>query len=374
MLHKMKKILSLITVLFFYNTLFSQNVALVHNGTTTIHNTLDDAYTAAVNDDYIYLPGGIHYITLAPGNYATTPALLKKLHFYGTGIHKDSTLVTGISKVINTGTNSNLYIDPAASGSTFDGIDFSGIRLVSSGYNFSVSTTVSAVFSNCLWGNASSGNIPIDFGIYPTEVLDYTFNNCIINGGVRGPASPSSLEYNNCFITNLYTVYYSNFNNCVLYAYDSTGCPSQVGNYSNFTNCIFANMPNWVGNGLGHLPNYCVYDHCVFSGNNFVAQSGGIGNVMSACVFNAGMPNLFPNTLWQSGVGNVYWNFTQNFHLATASPALTAGIGGMQCGLYGGSNSMKAGLVPTNPHISSATIPNTASNGTLNVTIKARGQ
>jgi hypothetical protein len=368
----MKKIYLLLTAAVLSFNVFAQDVALVTStGTTTLHNTFMEAYAAASNGDFIYLPGGEMAVDFPLVNGKQT--ISKKINVYGAGIHLDSTNVTKRTRIfsVNASNIPNIYIDKNGSNSYFEGLDFYGVRFDQSIYS---TDTVYATFNNCLFGNSSNGSTPLDFFAGAGAYANFTFNNCNINGSVRGPAVNNfTTTYNNCLISGLYSVYYATINNCVIFAYDSLQ-PSPMGNYTNFTNCIFANMPNWNSNGLGHLPNYCTYTNCVFSGNNFVAQSSGIGNTSTGCVYSVGMSNLFNNTMHLAGTGNVFWNYSYDFHLKTGSLALTAGVGGIQCGLYGGSFPSKLGWVPSNPHISSATIPPTAANGSLNVTIKAIGQ
>ena len=96
-----------------FSTTAQQKVALHHIGTTTIFsgsNPLIDAYTAAVANDTIYLPGG----TFAP------PANFdKKIAVFGTGHYEIATVATGKTfingNVILKENADNFYIDKSDS-------------------------------------------------------------------------------------------------------------------------------------------------------------------------------------------------------------------------------------------------------------------
>jgi hypothetical protein len=106
------------------------------------------------------------------------------------------------------------------------------------------------------------------------------------------------------------------------------------------------------------------------------------------------MNNIFPQTGVEYG-GDFYTNnyegirtdtifigetalytsyaFTQNYHLK--NPSAYLGTDSTVVGVYGGTVPMKDGLLPTNPHIISKTIPqNTDVNGHLNINIKVDAQ
>jgi hypothetical protein len=67
-------------------------------------------------------------------------------------------------------------------------------------------------------------------------------------------------------------------------------------------------------------------------------------------------------------VPNSTFDYAGNYHLATGSPAIHAGKGGTDCGIYGGPRPYKEAAVPANPHIRSKTIAdNTNAAGQLQV-------
>jgi hypothetical protein len=71
------------------------------------------------------------------------------------------------------------------------------------------------------------------------------------------------------------------------------------------------------------------------------------------------------------------FDYAINFHLAAGSPAIGAGKGGTQCGIYGGSRSYKEAAVPANPHIRSKIIAdntNAAGQVQVQVTVVAQQQ
>jgi hypothetical protein len=82
-----------------------------------------DAYTAAANEDTIYLPGGPF----------SAPNIDKRLTIYGAGHYPDSTLATGKTIVAN-----GFSIGPNADSLHLEGIDFNGDISIGSNANYVV--------------------------------------------------------------------------------------------------------------------------------------------------------------------------------------------------------------------------------------------
>ena len=88
----MKNGISILILFFFHSYIASSQVPQIalyrpSNNTTQIFTDLPAAYNAAINDDIIYLPGGIYSF---PGD-----SIAKKLHIIGAGFSQDSTQTTG---------------------------------------------------------------------------------------------------------------------------------------------------------------------------------------------------------------------------------------------------------------------------------------
>lgn len=92
----MKKITLFFAFLLVSRIAFAQRQIVVQNGSKTeTYELLDDAYTAAVAGDTLYLPGG--GFTLTNGS---TNKIDKKLHWVGTGHYPDATTAT-LKSIIN---------------------------------------------------------------------------------------------------------------------------------------------------------------------------------------------------------------------------------------------------------------------------------
>ena len=362
----MKKLIPLYFVAVLAGEANAQVVALVNStsGTTTIFQTMDSAVNAAANNDLIYCSGG-----MVRWNVSGATSVSKKLNIYGAGIHFDSTSTTGITKFYQDGggaTSPNIRFSQAADNSFITGCDFTNYYINKEANSTSIYTIN---FQRCKFGNEIHGNGPIN-NSGSTTSPNFNYSECIINGSVLGGSGYVS-NFSNCFITSIYDIAPGcTFNNCIIYPDDNASTNSPMGYASTFNNCIFYNIPAWIPNFLGHTPSNWVLNNCVFNGPNFIAASGGGGNVYNNCLFNVPASSLFVS----AGTNGNWWHASDNFHLVAGSPALTAGIGGTQCGIYGGVNSAKAGLVPVNPHVSQSNIPAAATNGLLNVTINASAQ
>jgi len=91
-----------------------------------------------------------------------------------------------------------------------------------------------------------------------------------------------------------------------------------------------------------------------------MGNSLGVSDVSEQNLFS--VTNLFM-------VPNTAFDYTGNYHLAAGSPAIHAGKGSTDCGIYGGPRPYKEAAVPSNPHIRSKTIAdNTNDTGQLQQT------
>lgn len=289
---------------------------------------LIDAYTAASNEDTIYLPGGSFDI----------PAIVdKRLTIYGAGHYPDSTTATGKTIIANAFT-----IGSNADSLHLEGVEFNSDITIGSNVNYltlkrnsllSISYSSLPVSSNSrIEANVIRGNINI---INAANVL--LVNN--IFTGQLSNAKNGDVFRNNIFLAYypLNVCLYALFENNIFLTTVNTFLISYTNNYNTFSNNVFTMTPDWVLN-----QNYNNY-------NNVVAT------------------NLFIN---QSGI---VFSYSDNYHLQ--NPGTYVGTDATQCGLYGGIFIYKDGAVPVNPHIRQKTIANTTDvNGKLNITIKVAAQ
>jgi hypothetical protein len=158
---------------------------------------------------------------------------------------------------------------------------------------------------------------------------DVLIENCLINGGLYN--FDGSVKVANCIIFGSgYSIYY--------------------GSSSLFENNIFYMMGGFQYNSGSNT----------FRNNIFKLDNPLIGSdVSEQNLFS--VINIFvqPTTAFDYGI---------NFHLAAGSPAIGAGKGGTQCGIYGGGRPYKEAAVPSNPHVRTKTIAdNTNASGQLQV-------
>ena len=320
--------------------MYSQpRVSLEHNGTTTIYvgnSAFVQAFTAAVDGDFIYLPGGTFEV----------PSFDKKVTIIGAGVFPNATTTTGKTFI-----NGVITFFDNADGLTLEGVEVSGSlnfannhsinnvvikRCVINGdVNFSgnlLNATNFSFIENVLRGSLNLPNL--ETGL---------FSNNIIQGVVRD--SSGNMFQNNIFLHN----------DCGYYG----NVALITGNNNTFQNNIFNRQcDNFVG-GTGNR----------FLKNIFVmtASSFGTTPTLTDNYMNVSYPTVFVN---QTG-GTFEYN--QDYHLQT--PATYLGMDGSEVGVFGGQFPFKTQLIPENPHISVKNInPTTNSSGELQVEIKAEAQ
>ncbi|HTN46647.1 MAG TPA: hypothetical protein VL098_09900 [Flavipsychrobacter sp.] len=330
-------------------------------GAGQVYTNLDTAYAQAQNDDILYLSGN----TFLFGYNAVE----KKLQWVGAGIYGDSTLATGETRINPTNPGSNYFaVRPNAGGSAFTGINFGGFRLNDCDVagNISLVTFVRCEFMSDWISLSYTGN-------FVGSTLNFRFQECIFNTFVTGNGfqggALSNITFDNCIFSRglfrLRTGAYT-FNNCIFWA-TANGDAIQQNAGCAFNNCIFwdAATTSLLG---GFMDQGNVFSRCTFSYPSIpVGGSGPNPTIVSNCIANVTTP--FANTN-----GNYNYEDADDYHLVSGSPALTAGSGGGQCGIYGGTYAAKAGWVPFNPHISVKTIAPSTANGQLNINITTTAQ
>jgi len=324
----------------------SATVRTVSNNPNAVaqFNNIPAAIAAASAGDTIYVAG-------SPNNYGNI-TIDRKLVIIGAGFGNPAT-PTGYSTTLN-----YIYIDSANSVST------SGTRLI--GFN--------AYSVDYVGGHNYPVNISIErcsFSyIYP-RANGWQIINCFISGDIN---------VNNSAFTKIY--------NNIIYSYIQN-------NNSSISNLIIDHN-DFIGASQGGL--YDV-DYAIIS-NNLFWQTGTLANNSTFNTFSNNMSFIssgstitFPNGTTDgqnnNGSGNFnstdpkfvnlnstysgnYW--TQDFHLLPASTAKGAATDATDIGIYGGLYPWVNNLGVSNiPQIIQFNIanPNVATNGTLNVTVKA---
>ncbi len=338
----MKKLITTFTLLIVFISINAQKkVALQHNGTSTIFNSTNpflDAYTAAVNGDTIYLPGGILL-------YPTT--IDKGLTIIGAGHNPNETLATN-KTILNgaisiTGNADNLHME---------GIEFNGIIT----FNSNIKAD-NVVIKRC----KALGITYAGTGATPCE--NNTIINNIITGGLSLENAKSSLFCNNIITgivahginngisnnlllldTNNYAIYNvdnSEVSNNIIFQKYRTDYIITLCDLSSFSYNIFAATPSAASIGTS-----------VLESNNWL---------------NISLLPLFVNMPLNA------FDYSYDYHLL--SPTTYVNSASSQVGIYGGFFPYKENTIPVNPHIVTKSISSqTNSSGEINVNISVEAQ
>jgi len=332
---------------------YSQAVFVVQNDiNSSVHQTLAAAVAAAVDGDYIYMPGGSFGIGDLKVN--------KRLHLFGAGHYPDSTQATG-----RTALTGNIYFKTGASNSVLQGIYLSSNIYM--GDSCSTGNVENILISRC---NVDNISLTYNLGSTNCGAQNIFIKDCIVRTDIRG-ANAQGAVVETSIITNQIAYFNGNaeFKNNIFLRYNtSTNSYSYV--FYNIYNCNFSNnifrhyysTSNYFSNSSSN--NF--FNNCIFgmSSNYFFA------GIHSNCLFSTSFSPMFVN------VPNVAdFSYTYNYHLSDTSVAIGAGMNGTECGIYGGDNPYKDGAVPLNPHIQFKQIPTaTDSQGKLNIEIKVSAQ
>lgn len=344
-------ILLILGMLLITSQLYAQTPQIVvvkPNGVSSTYSTWDLAYAGANDGDNVYLPGY---------NFGGTMTLRKRLNIYGTGIHPDSTNLTGITSF------NNAQIFKGASGGRIEGVKF---RVCDTYYQ----------------------QFGVHFGPYQNDgeqVTNFTIIKCDIGCIKFGSQfSNSDSLSNNIFISE----------NIFRYGIIGNGCKNLVIKKNTFgalTNILDSEISNNI------IQNSISINNCLIKNNIFITPSISLstsytcGNTFSNnltfsnssfwCCTNS-CENTLINTLYFDNLTDIFNNyntqigldpFKNDLHLKATSVGFHAGTDGTDVGIYGTASPTPAGWIPSNPHIFYKTIaPETAPDGKLNIHVKVR--
>ncbi len=299
---------------------FAQGKVAVQSGSSVTYfdqTALQSALNAAQDGDAVYLPGGTF----------TGPFTLdRSIQLIGAGFFPDSSSATATS--IITGT---FFLTSNVSGSYISGVTFAGSL------------------------QAPANTFPV--------ISDIMFHRCNFQGSFGSPspssfafgANSSALVLSESIVTN---VSLNDAKNCVISSCivsgQVTSCRQATIEFCHFT--------------LGSPGIITGCANCTIQGNVFVSSNAGLAGTSSStatihhnCFVDA-TPTFSDGSGYANQIGvslaSIYVNYpgggylsTTDLHLASGSPAIGAGPGGMDCGIYGGPSPWKVGSVPSNPHI-----------------------
>jgi len=307
--------------LFSFNTAYAKIHRVGYFGTPvhgTDYSTLQNAHDSATAGDTLLLfPGSWSatftkkYVVIGYGYFVT-----------GAGSNPNLQNITGAMTV-------TVYIDSTASGSTFSGLDGASIFAY---YGNPVSNiTISRCNGNVYFNNRTSSN---------WQVSECNLANLVYEwgGGIV-----SNLSVNNCYIGSLSL---------------SAGAPN--GQSGQFNNDIFNSCD--LGNGAFLLKNdiflfyhsndlNCVYQNSIGNKDySAIPATNGDQNITNAIMTT----NVFVGYSTQGAFSN-----DGRWVLKAGSPAIHAGLGGTDCGIFGGTNPYKLSGIPNVPSFYLLTAPST---------------
>ncbi len=279
-------------------------------------------------------------LLLFPGSYNINTAT-KKLVYLGFGYYTSSTDANPNLQLLTGNCRLAIYLNVGASGSTFEGIE--GL----SAY------PISGQSINDITIRRSKGTAAV-FSSAGTTCNNWQISQCTemyISRNVLG-GNTINLRVENSHISQVYldgsNLHTGRFNNCVF-----TNAPDLNNNAINFQNCIFFNSVG-ATNGITNS----LFQYCLFPG----ADPG-----------LSGSNNKFNIAFSTSGINNVFTGYPQTvagqtadgkYQLKVGSPAIGAGMGGIDMGMYGGANPYKLSGIPSIPAFYKLTAP--SNNATIN--------
>jgi len=271
---------------------------------TGVYATIQLAYDVAS-------PGDTILISPAPGEYAGI-TLAKRVHIVGTSWNDAS------SSVPHTKT-SGFTVNAGAAGSSFSGLD------ISSGFDiYTDSITVKRNKLQYVYVRANCTNIVI---IQNYLISDRDYTGTWYNSSIIPIFENTEVLISNNIIYNRrtgnygqYAIYASYPTNVIICNNVLNGEDGAIvltmsgGNYS--PHLVYNNIINWGGGTSGVASTYTENNH-------------NIGNSTQFGVINNNQQNVVMNTVFVDPS-------TYNYHLKEGSPAIGAGLGGTDCGIYGG--------------------------------------
>lgn len=319
--------------------LTAQNIIKVNNIPGVIdvdYNNVDTAIFYANTNDIIMVYG-------SPNSYGSI-YINKKVKIVGPGYfltENPQTSITGASAEAN-----NIYFQSGSEGATVEGFlvqnnievqtDTINVKRCKIGYDIDLNGNNNIVISECYIGDdvVTGGNNSTSIIVSNSIILDqiwasgaFTISGVFSQNIIKGVESESNLPHSSTYINNIFT------NSATTVINNDVGVNTFINNL--FTSSAVAYTP----------------DNSV---------SGNTGNITGVTV-----SSLFVGTTGNSTDGQ--------YQLKAGSPAIGAGQGGVDCGVFGGTSPYVLSGLPAIPNIHQLTAPlQTNGNGTLPITIKLK--
>ncbi len=334
----MKKLHIIIAILVLTATTANAKIWRVNNnsGITADFATVQAAHDAANAGDTVHLePSGNSY-----GNLIMT----KRLVLISSG--NFITQNPGYQVQSNSGYVSRLTISNASANGSVIMVKFASDLNLNNGVG-------NILLQNCVCTYSD----PINYGGY-SDLGRINLNNA------------DNIIIKNCFINNINMT--NNCNNIVIVnnivantIVNSSDCDGTIAN-----NVIHAYSTSY---GQGSLYN-CTIDNNIFNQGVQVGFSGCLvrNNLSSNASLPAGNGNqnsVSMSTVFENNVGGYLDNVYQ---LKAGSPAIGAGISGVDCGAFGGSTPFRLAVTPPIPSIYKLEVPSTPAGNSMNIKFSTR--
>lgn len=329
----MKTLLSFCLILIQLSTIAQTTIRV--RTTDNLQTVINNAATGST----LLLDGGVHL--LPSGEYMIS----KRLTIIGTGYNSfNPTYIT----------NNNIQILNGGENTSISGCILNNITINCD----NISILRNRIEGTCfLYRNNISLNGISNFVVSNNIIsgfLYYKVSNLILSNNLISSLSNNGGNFLNGIISN--NVFGANFGNNTF-----------VNGYCQLILSVGSSVI-LKNNVIWYFYSGDIYSSYVNANNNII-YGGSISGLNSTNIQNVNKDLLFvgfpnnPNTL----------SFEQRFQLASGSPAIGAGEGGIDCGIFAGSSSFPLVNTPVGPNIYDLQVPATVQSGQiLNVTIKAR--
>jgi hypothetical protein len=322
---------------------YCQNIINVNNtasGVTTQYTTLAAAVAGATIGDIIYLyPSSTSY-----GN----ATINKKLTIIGPGYNVAQNQSLQISSYTSNGIVDHLTFAVGSNGSLITGVDVVGAIIMNGQANIAI--TRCRLRANVILDNTNNilfEGCYLEFNGNAHKINANTFcNSLVIRNNIFNATHGSTGNYDIVIQANCNAIVENN-----------------VFRWTNFYHNTIARNNIYLYNSASGIVNNGTSNS--FLNNVLVANHTGLG---STNIINVPEANIFQGWPTQGS-----FTFDDRYKLKAGSPAIGAGVGGVDCGAFGGATPYKLSGIPFVPLVYQINAPTSGSASTgISVNVKVR--
>lgn len=306
----MKTIFIIFVISALTTSLFAQDIIVQRGDSAELFHSFDSAYAYAQDDDYIYLP---------PRVFSGNKTINKKIHLVGAGGMADSLETHDITRL------GHLFLKDGASGSTYTGLNLSGIYPEDSLLNnvIFMDCRISAFNTHLAISNTVNDDLINikNIGFYRCFIhssskfenaKDFRIKNCIVLGGIER--------------INGFEIEHS------IFLSPHTGWGAGIS-IKYFKNCVFRNNIVVISSSD--------------QGGNFFQNNIGIGPIGTQILLPVGETiynDVFELATWSGSYNSPILTDSTDYRIHSVSVAKNAATNGTDLGVYGGSIPFKHAL------------------------------